>query len=603
MTHPRQLLGALIALAVVVPAVLLNPGTGAADAVQRISAPRANPSAPLVGEKVTITGSIGVRAKRKVILQRRVDGRWVDGARSTTTSAGRYAFTFATRRAAVLVRVVARATDRSGVRRSAPLTIRTRPTQTKLQVTGTILKATATATVSPARPGRTIRLQEYSTDTAAWRTVALDKQTGPSALTWKLTDISSTTRYRILAAPWNGAPQYAGGPVTFVPQAVLSKLPQLVLTTQDGAAVTSKETYLDGTLQIDQETPVPMQIRGRGNSTWNAPKKPYRIKLVTKAPLLGLPSERDWVLLANYGDRSALRNWAAFEVARQTSLAWTPSSRFVDVRLNGIDLGLYQLVEQVEANSTKVPLAPGGMLLEVDQRGPLNGDPGFVAVGGLPISFKDPDDPTAEEAAAAEAWFNQFHNVLYSDGYLDPTTGYAGYVDLTSFADWYLVNEAMKNLDSDFLSSVFVTWDPNGKLRMGPAWDFDLSSGYDHPTTPGCCLETSGWWLRPSAATSAVRGPIHDLHWLARMTTDPAFLALLEERWASTVQPALDATVAALTAQQDLIGTAADLDWSLWSRSTQAVAGTKHADDHAGEAAFLQNWLAARSAWMDSQLS
>ena len=73
-----------------------------------------------------------------------------------------------------------------------------------------------------------------------------------------------------------------------------------------------------------------LQIRGRGNSTWGMPKKPYRLKLTDKQSLLGMPSSRDWVLLANYSDKTLLRNALALDLGAKLGMAWTPRSAFVE---------------------------------------------------------------------------------------------------------------------------------------------------------------------------------------------------------------------------------------------------------------------------------
>lgn len=99
-------------------------------------------------------------------------------------------------------------------------------------------------------------------------------------------------------------------------------IPAVYLTTSDPSAII-KEDYADCTVQIDagmtngryESTEVLTgKIRGRGHSTWEWPKKPYKIKLDDKASLLGMSEAKRWVLLANYADESLLRNTAAFEM-------------------------------------------------------------------------------------------------------------------------------------------------------------------------------------------------------------------------------------------------------------------------------------------------
>jgi hypothetical protein len=114
-------------------------------------------------------------------------------------------------------------------------------------------------------------------------------------------------------------------------------LPVLTITTDSGAPVTSETDYLNGNITItppatstDASFAATMQIRGHGNTTWILAKKPYKVKLDNKAGLLGMAPGKTWILLANYDDKSLLRDQVAFETSRRLGMAWTPNSRFVE---------------------------------------------------------------------------------------------------------------------------------------------------------------------------------------------------------------------------------------------------------------------------------
>lgn len=566
-----------------------------------LAAPRIVPAVPLPGEHFDVTGRLTTTGVRTVVLQRRSPSAptWTDVQRGRTTSAGRYTFDVRTTAPRLALRVLAPAAAGKKALRTPAVLVQPKKEVTSLSMAGNRLDLSVTTTLTPVRVGRPVRLQVNRQ--GGWKTIASRTQSA-ATMTWPIADPGGAPRpYRVVAGVWNGAPIYRGVPVALTPGAVDTGLPRIALTTQDAAPIVSKDDYVNGTLQLGDAAPVTMQIKGRGHGSWVLPKKPYRIKLTTKQQLLDLPAEKDWVLLANFADRSLLRTYAAFTVARSTSLAWTPQVRFVDVTLNGVDIGSYVLTEQVEAEAARVALAPDGLLLEVDTRYAALGDPGFTSTYGTPLGFKDPDDPTTEQQAAVLASVDAFESALYGPDFLDPVTGYAPYVDLDSFADWYLVNEFMKNLDGDFFSSTFVSWDPAGTFTMGPVWDFDLSSGYASQTGASCCGATSGWWLRGGDATG--RNPIHATHWLSRMTQDPAFLALLSQRWTDVVGPAAAAMIASLPTKQAEIEQSAALDWTNWRIDYPKPGGTVHAEDQPGEVAFLTSWLTQRHAWMDAELS
>lgn len=567
------------------------------------AAPRATPAVPLANEQFTVSGRLTGPGKRRVHLQRRQPNlTWRTVASAVTGWTGTYSFTERTTKPQIVLRIYAPAIRHDRARVSAGRVVTTTQEASSLEIEGTRTTSTATATLGTIRVGRTVQLEQLLD---GWQPVATTVQ-GPSpTVSWPLTELSGLPRqYRVVVPGWRGAFPHTGTAITNNPAIATTGLPRITLTTAGGAPVVSKEDYLVGTFAIDDGAPAPMQIKGRGNGSWVWTKKPYRIKLDTKQPLLGMPSEKDWVLLANYVDRSLLRTSTAFAIAGQTSLGspgWTPRTRFVDVTLNGVDLGSYQLTEQVEASAQKVVLAPGGLLLEIDTRYASNGDPGFTTAEGTPVAYKDPDAPTTEQQSAVQASLAAFETALYGEDYTDPVLGYAPYLNLNSFADWYLVNEMMKNLDADFFSSTFVSWDPAGVLTMGPAWDFDLSSGFESNAT-GCCVDASGWWLR--GVPTVNRHSEHTTHWYTRLTTDPAFLTLLEQRWASVVRPATVAAIAALPGQQAMVATSAELDWWSWRRAGFAIpAGSIHAADQVAEKDYLTTWLNARLAWIDGELS
>ena len=141
-----------------------------------------------------------------------------------------------------------------------------------------------------------------------------------------------------------------------------SKLPVLYINTDDGEEITSKTEYKSGDMFIQNNLEVsqPMysgviNIRGRGNSTWKTPKKPYRIKLDKKTDLFGMGKNKNWVLLANYIDESLMRNNTANHIAGELGLDYM-NSVWTDVVINGEYAGNYQLCEQIRIDEDRVDI-------------------------------------------------------------------------------------------------------------------------------------------------------------------------------------------------------------------------------------------------------
>jgi hypothetical protein len=358
----------------------------------------------------------------------------------------------------------------------------------------------------------------------------------------------------------------------------------LVITTEGGAPVVSKDDYVQGSMLLGGAT-LPLEIKGRGNSTWNWPKKPYKIKLEEPAALLGMPANEAWVLLANYADRTALRTHLAMALGSATRLDWTPRTRFVDVVLNGVPLGLYVLTDQVEQGKNRVRLPDGGYLLEIDQRFRRSGDPGFRSDRGTPVSYKDPDELTLEERQRVRGAVNRFEKVLYGKDFAYPQHGYAAYIDIDSVIDWYLVEELFFNQDSNFRSSVNMSWVPRKGFSMGPLWDFDLSAG-SHWRAP---VAPAGYYTRYGQP-----------NWVGRMLQDPSFSTAVKSRWAE-LRPTVDAIIAQIPAAADAILPSALNNWAIWpTTDIDVLAGSIHADTFTGEVSYLQDWLAQRAGWMSA---
>ncbi|MCK9509557.1 MAG: CotH kinase family protein [Pigmentiphaga sp.] len=283
-------------------------------------------------------------------------------------------------------------------------------------------------------------------------------------------------------------------------QQQLTKLPTLYLSTENNRAVSDKVTWIPGNIKIissdiSENIDMPMTIRGRGNSTWGMAKKPYRIKLDSKQHILNLPArEKNWVLLANYADKSLIRNAVAFKISTLLGFEFTPSVRFVDVYLNNAFLGNYMLTDQVQVGKSdkrveverldisdnQLPEISGGYLLEID---------GFARTEALwfntnrnlPVTIKYPDDDdiNSEQLQYIKNFTNRFENALFAADFDDPVTGYRSMIDTTSLINWYIACELTGNPDS-FWSTFIYKKRGIDKFFFGPLWDFDIAFNNDN---------------------------------------------------------------------------------------------------------------------------
>lgn len=267
-------------------------------------------------------------------------------------------------------------------------------------------------------------------------------------------------------------------------------LPFVILDTPGGIPITSKTEWMEGATMtiLNPDLSVNYQgtlsVKGRGNSTWTQfPKKPYALKLDGKAEILGMPKHKRWCLLANWMDRTMIRNDVAFEISRRTGLDWTPSGRFVELILNGSHVGNYYLCEQIKVDENRVNISSlgkkvtegeeltGGYLMECDLW--YDEDFKFMSpIHNVPWQFKDPDEINEAQFNYMYDYVSRFEAALFQDDRY-AAREYLDYIEPESFVDWWIVNELAQNSEINQPKSAYLYKDRGGKLKAGPVWDFD----------------------------------------------------------------------------------------------------------------------------------
>lgn len=381
-----------------------------------------------------------------------------------------------------------------------------------------------------------------------------------------------------------------------------SGLPVVIINTPNNQDITSKDEYVENTLmsvlQMDimDEFCELTNVKGRGNSTWIAPKKPYAVKFNEKKKLLTLPEDKQWVLLANYYDPTLLRNQFAFYLGHEYSLLeWTPHYQQVDLVLNGQYKGIYQLGEKVKISKGRVNVGNTGMLMEIDARAPEEDDSRYFNIAHIEnaINIKDPDVEYGDEIYNyAKDYLTTADAILFSDDFTDPENGWQKYLDMDSFVDWYLICEITKNADANFLTSCYMNLKPGGKLKMGPLWDFDLSLG-DYP------------W--PGGKQDAVNNPegfyIAYVAWYARLLEDPVFVARVKERlsyYYSNKQNMLDF----IESKASILINKTSEDNKLWGTITSANSSNDEVKiAYQEKVNALKTWLSTRLDWLQSYIT
>ena len=231
---------------------------------------------------------------------------------------------------------------------------------------------------------------------------------------------------------------------------------------------------------------------------------------------MGEPKDKSWVLLANYTDKTNLRNEASFFMGRISNLEWTPRTHFVELFMNEVYCGTYQLCEKIKIADSRVNITDDGYLMEIDQPDRIGPEDISFKTKNLTFCVKDPDiEKNGERHKWISDYVNKAEEALLGSNFLDETEGYANYFDKVSFVDWYLINEITKNNDACFFSSCYLNITPGGKLKMGPLWDYDIALGNVNYNDN---QSYEGFWIKKKVT------------WFSRMFEDPSFVALVKEQ-------------------------------------------------------------------------
>ncbi|MCF7975126.1 MAG: CotH kinase family protein [Phycisphaerae bacterium] len=359
-------------------------------------------------------------------------------------------------------------------------------------------------------------------------------------------------------------------------------------------------------------------IKTRGRSTAGSPKRNYGLELWDSGShdlgvsILGMPAESDWILYAPYSfDRALINNAFMFELSRQIG-RYAVRTRFVEVFVNtGRDrvsekdyVGLYILMEKIKRDADRVdveslepwdttePRISGGYMLKIDR--PDSGDSGFRTARGNPtygdgtfcyVSPKE-DDITQAQSAWIRAYLNDFEDALYGPVFKDPLLGYASFIDVASFVDHNLLNMLAMNVDALRLSTHLYK-PRDGRLHMGPIWDFDRSLNSadgrdDNPAT----------WHGSGDGTDYL-GYV----WWNRLFEDPEFWQRYIDRWTELRQTTFsDERINGLI--DDMVAEIKEAQ--VRNQARWPGAGPRYGG-YAQEIGALKDWLARRTAWVDAQ--
>ena len=405
------------------------------------------------------------------------------------------------------------------------------------------------------------------------------------------------------------------------------QVPVIRITTENGAPVVDKKNYIKGTVVIEDpagmywDTPrlelkmTKDGIRGRGNTTWDMPKKPYKMKFDSKVSIFGLGEDKEWVILANYADKTLLRNVVAMKLSEIVGMPWTPAMLPVEVYMNGSYLGCYTFSEHKKVSEHRVDLdivgesdnsgdaVTGDYYMEIEQ----NQDETtcfYTQVCGIPMMFSEPEVPTAAQLQYVKEYFRQAETALRSSNFTDPDTGWQKYIDIETFAKAYLVNELTKNIDGNMRKSSFITKKKNDKFQMYHLWDYDLALGNCNYLDDefGASDGPEGWFIKDY--TWARYSPLGYHHqWFTILTKDPAFCAKVKEIW-NTHYDELKNIPGFIDQMAAYMKDAQKRNFEKWNiLNTHVWPNVVVTGSYQGEIDYLKSFYSSRFNWLDGRIN
>lgn len=398
------------------------------------------------------------------------------------------------------------------------------------------------------------------------------------------------------------------------------------------------------------------KIKGRGNTTWDKPKKAYNITYDENVSIAGMAKGKKYSILANYQDDSLSRNRFLYDLSDAVGMPYASDSRYVDFYVNGFYWGSYQMTEKVETGkNTLIPdfseddyLNEDGtvkedfpFVCEVDASAKDGEDYYFKASSGSKITIKSPeldaDDPNYSKVKKyVKTKYDAFFSAVKSS-----TKEVSDYADVDSLVKMYFINELGKNWDSG-VSSLFFTYkqDSEGKYKFyaSPVWDFDNSLGnangveYDlKDMGVDDYTEYTGWWCKYKGKSSNKKSTSNIMNYIAR---NEKIQALAPEVWFTEFVPAIndfannkntDEMYGVDTYYYYIKGSAEMNYQSGWllntgkwiadhsklnkasfnmnsGKYTVSDTATKYENNFDGMYNYCVDWMLSRAAWLSSQL-
>lgn len=369
-------------------------------------------------------------------------------------------------------------------------------------------------------------------------------------------------------------------------------LPRIVIETEDFAGVRDRETEIPSHLQIyGEKSPesevYELTVRGRGNSSFKMPKYGMKLEFKDKVKLFGMPKSRDWALIANFGDKTHLRNYMMTRLSEWLGAKYTPKMQFVEVYLNRKYMGLYLLSETIKVAKNRVNIDENDTTLLVEKEDSKKFDPPYILTdNNYYYHIKSPKNPSPETEDLLLDHLNAFENFMMNQ-YIHKRKDVLDWLDIDDYVLYYWVHEYSKNEDGNYARSVFFTWKKGEPIHFGPLWDFDLAFGNasrEQNKNP------EDWYIRRYRLNYYI---------MQNSLVDSAATAYWQEH-----RDTFKALIDSIPVYRAIIEKAIDNEYRRWPiiKNTENWALKDPYDSYDEAVEVMTEWMKKRYQWIDNEI-
>jgi hypothetical protein len=371
-------------------------------------------------------------------------------------------------------------------------------------------------------------------------------------------------------------------------------------------------------------------IEIRGSYSASLPQKPYGFETRDSlgnnksVPILNMPSENDWILIANYNDKTFMRATLAFDLFSKMG-HYQPRTQHCEVIVNDEYQGIYVLTEKIKQDKNRVNISKltsadnsgnnltGGYIIKIDNSNGSDGWESKYEAIDRPrdhpyfiYSYPKPEDITNQQKQYIEEFVNTIDSVLRSPKWANPNEGYRAYLDVASFIDYFIIGEVSRNVDT-YKKSAFFYKDKasiDGRLHAGPVWDFDWAW-----KNIGECLvdatDGSGWTYEISSVCRSWPVPPS---WVVKLLQDSTFANELHTRYSLLRKTILskETIYHYIDSIRALVNEAQVRHYQKWPILGGSSEGAPEVDEqpttYDGEITKFKNWISTRLTWLDENM-